>query len=272
MLKKAYIEISNLCNLSCSFCPGTSRPAGSMSPESFRLAAEKLRGRTRFLYFHLMGEPLLHPRLGELLSIAGESGFRVVITTNGTLLGETSDVLLSSPALHRLNISLQSHEAGDCRAYVSVCAAAAKAAAEKGVICCFRLWNGGGEEGRNREILSALREHFPGKWSASRQDLVLGDRIFLEHGERFDWPVQTAPGSAPPRFCYGLRDQIGVLWDGTVVPCCLDSEGSMPLGNLFERELEDILASPRAAAIYEGFSRGEAVEETCRRCGYASRF
>ena len=99
-----------------------------------------------------------------------------------------------------------------------------------------------------------------------------GDRIFLEPGDKFDWPDLSAPEYPAPYFCYGLRDQLGILWDGTVVPCCLDHEGDLALGNLFEEDLDAILASPRAKAIYDGFSKKQAAEALCRRCGYAARF
>ena len=275
MLKKAYLEISNLCNLHCSFCPGTRREGRMLSEEEFRLLAGKLRGHTEYLYFHLMGEPLLHPRLRELLQIAQDLGFRVMITTNGTLLRERGELLLASDAMHKVNLSLQSfeaNEAGDLRDYVLRCAEFAKLAAARGILCEFRLWNQGGLETRNREILSLLEERFPKPWSESRNGKKLAERVWLDPGERFDWPDLELDELRETGFCYGLRDQIGVLCDGTVVPCCLDHEGDIPLGNLFTQELDEILNSPRAKAMYEGFSRRKVVEPLCRRCGYAKRF
>lgn len=275
MLKKAYVEITNVCNLDCSFCPGTRRAPGYMSCDRFRILAEKLRGHTRFLYFHLMGEPLLHPHLGELLHIADDLGFRVCITTNGSLLPQSGAVLLSSPATHRVNISLQSYEGngsiGSLREYLDGVAAFAHLASRRGIICSLRLWNAGGDNSENAQILALLHEAFPDVWTQCPRNLRLAERVFLEHGDKFDWPSLSSPES-DVRFCYGLRDQIGILCDGTVVPCCLDSEGSIPLGNLFEQELDAILASPRSRAIYDGFSSHQAREELCRRCGYASRF
>ena len=275
MLKKAYLEISNLCNLHCSFCPGTRREGRMLSEEEFRLLAGKLRGHTEYLYFHLMGEPLLHPRLRELLEIAEDLGFRVMITTNGTLLRERGELLLSSDAVHKVNLSLQSfeaNEAGDLRDYVLCCADFAELSAARGILCEFRLWNQGGLETRNREILSLLEERFPKPWSESRNGKKLAERVWLDPGERFDWPDLELDELRETGFCYGLRDQIGVLCDGTVVPCCLDHEGDIPLGNLFTQELDEILNSPRARAMYEGFSRRKVVEPLCRRCGYAKRF
>lgn len=275
MLKKVYLEITNICNLSCAFCPGTRREKRFLSAEEFTLLAGKLRPHTDYLYFHLMGEPLLHPELGHLLAIAGDLGFRVIITTNGTLLERAGDVLLDAPALHRVNISLQSFEGngtGDLTAYVTRCGEFAKRAGERGKLAVLRLWNGGGLDTLNGQITEMLAGLFPKPWRESRRSLVLADRVFLEPGEKFDWPDMGAENRGEDCFCYGLRDQIGVLCDGTVVPCCLDHEGDAALGNLFRSSLEEILSSERARAIRDGFSRRVAVEELCQRCGYARRF
>ncbi len=276
MLKKIYLEITNICNLKCSFCPGTCREGRFMSTEEFENISSALVGHTKFLYFHLMGEPLLHPDLGKFLSIAHGKGFRVILTTNGTLLSERGEELLSSPALHRVNISLQSFEGSGSSdssldSYMASVSDFASCAAEKGVICSLRLWNEGGENSCNNQILSLLEERFPAPWEDCTKNLRLAPRVFLEHGDKFDWPDLAAP-EAEVSFCYGLRDHIGILCDGTVVPCCLDSDGSIPLGNIHEQSLKDIISTPRAKAIYEGFSCRKATEELCRRCGYASRF
>ncbi len=273
--KKIYVEISNLCNLHCAFCPGTKRPPRRMTSEEFRFLAPKLRPYTDFLYFHLMGEPLCHPQLKEFLDIANKHGFRVIITTNGTLLARQQELLLSSPALHKVNISLHAFEANDLAVpfdrYLADCFAFGQATkGEKLVV--YRLWNQGGADKRNEEILKKLHTAFPEPWIAQRQGTQLANRIFLEYGDKFDWPDLQAEDGGKQVFCYGLRDQLGILCDGTVVPCCLDHEGDLALGNLFRQELSDILESPRAKAIYDGFSRKEAAEDLCRRCGYARRF
>ena len=275
MLQKAYLEITNVCNLNCSFCPGTRRARRFLSVEEFRLLAGKLRRHTDYLYFHLLGEPLLHPELGALLRIAGELGFACMITTNGSLLPERGELLLAAERLRKVSISLQSFEAnpgGELEDYLSGCLDFARKAAEKGVFCELRLWNRGGLETLNPAIRERLEACFPLPWEKSRNGWKLAKRIWLDPGERFDWPDLDAPDRGERCFCYGLRNQIGVLCDGTVVPCCLDHEGDIPLGNLFTQELDEILASPRARAIYEGFSQRRAVEELCRRCGYRTRF
>ena len=275
MFKRVYVEITNVCNLSCVFCPGTERAKRFLSPAEFRLMAEKLRGHTRYLYFHVMGEPLLHPQLPELLAIAHELGFRVCVTTNGTLLAEKTAALLSAPALHKVSVSLHSfegNEGGDMADYLHGVWKFCAAASEKGVLCALRLWNEGGAETRNGVIEAFLHEKCPGEWPEPRGgSFRLRDNLYLERAKKFDWPDLNAQERGT-QFCYGLRDQLGVLADGTAVPCCLDHEGDIALGNLFTQPLSEILQSERACALHEGFSRRRPSEELCRRCGFAARF
>ena len=279
-LKKAYLEITNLCNLNCAFCPGTRRPQGFLAPEDFRSFGEKLRPHTEYLYLHLMGEPLLHPRLEELLAHGEELGFKVMITTNGTLLDRQGALLWRSLAVEKVSISLHSFEGSGGQGledYLEQCVRFARRAAGAGKRCALRLWNldGADTRGANRrngEILSALERAFPRPWREGRRGTTLASNVFLEWGEKFDWPDLSVPPSDRPAFCYGLRDQVGVLWNGTVVPCCLDHEGDVTLGSLRTQTLEEILNSPRAQAIYNGFSQGRASEALCRRCGFARRF
>lgn len=272
---KIYLEISNLCNLRCSFCPGTKRPAKAMTEEEFASLLPKLLPWSDYLYFHLMGEPLCHPLLESFLRLAGNAGFKVILTTNGTLLSQRQELLLNAPGLHKVNISLHAFEANDLavpfQTYLEGCFAFGKAAQGKKLIS-YRLWNHGGLDAKNEEILAAMKQFFPEPWVQERRGIRIGQRVYLEYGDKFDWPDLSAPEGSERVFCYGLRDQIGVLCDGTVVPCCLDHEGDIPLGNLHRQSMEEILNSPRAKAICQGFSGGKAAEELCRKCGYARRF
>ena len=273
--QKIYLEISNVCNLHCAFCPGTSRKPQVMTEEAFKDLLPKLRPWSDYLYFHLMGEPLCHPNLERFLHLAGDTGFKVILTTNGTLLQKQQQMLLSSAALHKVNISLHAFEANDLEVpfteYLDRCFSFGQAAVGKKLVV-YRLWNQGGAEELNGQILSALEAAFPKPWQENRRGIRLADHIYLEYGDKFDWPDLTAEDGGSAVFCYGLRDQIGVLCDGTVVPCCLDHNGDIPLGNLHEQTMDEILSSPRATAIYEGFRNRTAAEELCRKCGYARRF
>ena len=248
-----------------------------MSAEQFNALADKLRGRAKYLYFHLMGEPTLHPLLPQFIQTAKERGFLPTLTTNGSTLAKTAEALLDNLP-YKVSISLHAPEANPTFAdesYLDNCISFAKAASERGCIVALRLWNLG-SDADNSQILDRLHTEFPDEWQALRggQGQRLAYKLFLEWGDRFDWPDNSAPeiDVNANAFCHGLRDQIGVLVDGTVVPCCLDADGALALGNLFDQELDEILASPRARAIYDGFSCRRAVESLCRKCGYARRF
>lgn len=278
MINKAYLEITNICNMSCSFCHKTQRSLRSMSKDEFDFLTDRLKGKIKYLYFHLMGEPTLHPDLPDFISSAKNKGFLPIITTNGSLLGKIGDNLLYD-APHKISISLHAPAANEAFAdenYLINCIDFAKSAAKSGCYIAFRLWNLGGEgEDENIRIIEKLKQSFPNEWTDIRNGFgkKLSDCIYLEFAEKFDWPdINLTEENQSDVFCYGLRDQIGILCDGTVVPCCLDADGNIPLGNLFETDLDSILNTKRAKNIYNGFSQRRAIEELCRKCGYAKKF
>ena len=271
---RVYVEITNLCNRSCSFCPGTVREKRRMTVSEFESIAQKLTGVTGYLYYHLMGEPLTHPELPELLGIASRLGFKSQITTNGVLLPCRGQALIDA-GVHKVNISVHSFEEGtdqDYVNYINGCLDFADRASRAGLIVVLRLWNNGFDEGRNLSTLDLIREKFPWDWTEEPKGIRIRHKLFLEHGDRFDWPDLKAADGGDRVFCHGLRDHFGILCDGTVVPCCLDREGAIRLGNIHEQSVEEILDSPRAKAMVGGFSCRKATEELCRKCGYARRF
>lgn len=282
MFQKVYLEITNCCNLRCPFCPPGRRPPGALTREQFLRALEQLRPYTEYLYFHVKGEPLLHPLLPEFLALAGEKGFWVNLTTNGVLLPGLSPVLLEAPALRQINISLHSYRPeahGPMEEYLAALAALARDAAARGKYTVFRIWTL--DEARESSascwaLLTLLGKAFPaaGELAArsGQRSVTLEKSIFLSFEEEFQWPSLSAPEYPGPGTCYGARRMLGVLCDGTVVPCCLDGEGECPLGNLFTEELEEILARPPFAQMAQGFRERKITQELCRRCGYRTRF
>jgi len=279
-LSRVYVEITNVCNLNCAFCPKTHRPPRMMRPAEFSAVLDKIAPLTQYLCLHLMGEPLLHPELSELLRLAHGAGMHVSLTTNGILLPKLSDALLDAK-LYKTSISLHAWEANygsvpdeAAQRYFAACFSHARAAAEAGTISVLRLWNAdrtdrAGDNSLNSYILSALREYFPAPWEDTPRGIRLAPLCYLENEEIFDWPEENAPARTGQVSCRGTRDHIGILADGTVVPCCLDHEGTLALGNIFTDDVYLILESPRVRAMREGFLRGEAAEDFCRRCGYA---
>ena len=282
MLQRAYVEIGNICNLRCSFCPTLHRTPRQMSVEEFKTVADQLVGITETLFLHVMGEPLCHPHLGEIIRLAGERGFRVCITTNGTLLNRVGHVILEHAEwIHRVSISLHCMEGNGAETtlstYLKTVLAFAKKSAEAGIYTVFRLWNldADGRPGANHEnaaIEDALKTAYPEPWQKRWSGYRIGTNVFLEYAGIFTWPTESTADAEEDGTCHGLLDQIAILADGTVVPCCLDSEGEIPLGNAFNTPLREILTSPRAEAMRCGFAAGKMTEALCRRCTYARRF
>lgn len=275
MYSRVYVEITTTCNRNCTFCPGTKRPLKRLSMEEFKLITEKLKGVTKYLYLHVMGEPLTHPLLPDFIRYATEQGFLVSITTNGTLLKKRKEELLQS-GVYKINISIHSFEEGSNEAYeeyISDCMQFADVASKNGILTVLRLWNKGYDEGRNINTLHRLQSYFSDdEWMEGGRGARIRNKLHLEYGERFEWPDMEKEDRGSEVYCYGLKDHFAVLCDGTVVPCCLDREGEIALGNIFEQTVEEILSSERANAMRIGFQCRNATEELCRKCGYARRF
>lgn len=272
--KKVYIEISNICNLHCSFCPGTKRAPKQMNLDEFKAIVKQVAPFTDYVYFHLLGEPLLHPNLSEFLKICEDYNLKVIITTNGTLIEKQSDVLLNSNSHYKTVISLHSFEANQRQNfdyYIDNCLNYAKKTEGKKIVV-LRLWNNGGEDALNNDILKRIEKVFPTPWRDTRGGKQIGDNAYIQFGDKFDWPDINANTESDTAFCYGMRDQIAILADGTVVPCCLDNNGEINLGNVFKSELKDIINSERALNIYNGFSSRKACEELCKKCTFARKF
>ncbi|MEG1001794.1 radical SAM/SPASM domain-containing protein [Clostridium sp.] len=285
--KKVYIEITNVCNLSCNFCPKTSRKLQFMDEESFKRVIEAVKPYTDYIYLHLMGEPFLNENLERFLEIAHENELKVNITTNGTLINKVKDILIEAKALRQVNISLHSFEANNSEVkldeYVKdISKFILEANEQSNIIASMRLWNMDSEELKacndlNKDIFTMLEDGLEIPFSLKEKlrdssGIKIRKNIYLNMAEKFEWPNIDKDCEDTEIFCYGLRDQMGVLVDGTIVPCCLDSEGNIPLGNIFKTPLNDILEGERAKNLYDGFSRRCAVEDLCKKCGYAKRY
>lgn len=271
---RVYVEITNICNRNCSFCPGTTREKERITPDRFKTVCEKLVGITEYLYLHIMGEPTTHPELSMLIGIAKSYGFKVAITTNGTRLGSVCDKLIAALP-YKVNISIHSFEEGtndEYLSYINNCLDFAEKASESGILTVLRLWNRGYDEGRNINTLEIMKDRFKNEWTYGERGARIHHRLHLEYGDRFDWPDMSRDSLGERVFCHGLGDHFGILVDGTVVPCCLDREGDIPLGNIYDDTAENILNSPRAKAIIDGFKNKCAKEPLCQRCGYSRRF
>lgn len=257
--KRIYVEITNVCNLNCSFCQPTLRPKRYMSVAEFQHICSEIAPYTNYIYLHVKGEPLLHPQLEDILQVAAAYNLTVNITTNGTLIEKRLDTLLANPP-HQINLSFHSAKDNavvDFDAYVtSLFASLERLHNETDCQLSLRLWT--------------TRER-PEMFGVNNVRIL--DRLHINIAEPFEWPDLAASYYEENGTCQGLKSHIAILCDGTVVPCCLDGNGVMKLGNIYKESLTDIINGPRATRIHTEFTRHrKACEELCRHCSYKERF
>lgn len=262
MFKKIYVEITNVCNLHCSFCKGTKREKSFLSVENFSVLLKKLEGYTKYLYFHVMGEPLMHPHLQTFISMASEHFF-VNITTNGYLINQ----IAFNRKIRQVNISLHSFRLENgisLETYLENIFRSVDSLLQYGTIINYRLWV---NSPFGEKIVAALERKYGVKILHERE-VRLGERIYFEVEEEFIWPSLDNDYFSLDGSCMGCRTHIGILVDGTVVPCCLDSDGVIALGNIYKQELNDIIEGDLFKKMKEGFLQHKKVHPLCKKCNF----
>ncbi len=291
--KKVYCEVSGACNFSCDFCPlsqdNHNFPAKFMEKSTFERVVAELGPLTERFYFHIMGEPLLHPLFNDYIKICQEAGITVHLVTNGALIDEKTVEGLLNPAVREINFSLQSFagsygEDADDSAYMAgifdFIALAEKRRPD--LYINLRLWNLDGYEEARASNLKML-ERIYGNFGLEVPQFKVGKRIhgrsvqvkgvtYVNFSTRFAWPSMKLPEMRSTGYCMGLMTQIGVHNDGTVVPCCLDDNAEINLGNLIESSIGEILEGDRAKKMFEGFNNEVLTEALCKRCAFGARF
>jgi radical SAM protein with 4Fe4S-binding SPASM domain len=283
---KINIEISNICNLQCSFCPEVIRAKKMMDLDLFTRVIEQAAPLTEQVCFHLMGEPLVHPKLEAMVEICSQAQVPIFLVSNGVLLNDKRSEILLHPAFRQVNFSLHSfhdnYPERDPTSYLDkIFAFTDRAFQERpDLYVNFRLWNlqdVRGTGAQNREMLARIEKHFDTKLELDlnvkvQKSRKVKNRLYLHFDTEFIWPAPELPVLGEKGTCHGLSSHIGILVDGTVVPCCLDKEGNIPLGNIGNANLTDILGSERAVQILEGFRQRKLKESLCQRCQYITRF
>lgn len=275
--KKIYIEITNSCNFNCSFCYSSKRSKRALTVDEFRIICEKIKPFTDYIYLHVMGEPLLHPHLEELLQIAAEFKFQVNITTNGSLIPKQTELLLKYPP-RQINISLHDLEenipAETLPDFIGSMVSFADKIAETTYIN-LRLWNRTDNtiSDFNQRCLAVLAQCLDLDESVFAHEnflkgIHLRKHIYLQSAARFEWPDEDAAPSDAAKTCHALKDHIAILSDGSIVPCCIDVDAHLQLGNIFTDDIAVIQKNERVVKMKEGFRNKIAVEEFCKRCGF----
>ena len=267
--KKIYIEITNRCNLSCSFCSKVEKPLRNMTIEEFKLIISKIKDKTDTIYLHVKGEPLVHPNLVDFLDIAEENNLKVNITTNGTLFPQLVDKKKDKKSLTKINFSLHSENN-----YPNYLENIFKSVDKINKTIIYRLWTlkDGSLDEKSTSTVDKIGEYYnlsPDIVDKIKKEknIKIKDTIYVDKDNEFDWPSITNHNSCG--FCYALKTHIAILVDGTVVPCCLDSNGIINLGNIYNDEIDDIISDlaesmsfnplPNGICLYD-FRRGNCTD------------
>ena len=279
--KRAHIEISNICNVQCSFCPVVSRPKTVLLPDRFEYILSQVAPIAEDVCLHLLGEPLAHPDFEDLIKLCEKYKVQVQLTTNALLIEKYHETLINSTALRQINFSLQVFKDNfperDPFPYLQSIFMFSRDAMERNenIYINYRLWDTGTND--NEDYLTMIEKEF--SVSIKRAVDVAGiksknvtGKLYLHFDSRFEWPSPLFPKRSDQGKCYGLVNHFGIHADGTVVPCCLDKDAVIDLGNVFEESLESILNSTRANSIRDGFNNGRLVEDLCQRCTFIKRF
>ncbi len=283
--KKIYVEITNSCNLKCSFCPESKRAKEFMSVEKFEHIINEVKEYTNLVALHVKGEPLLHPCLKEILDICKKNDILVNITTNATLLEKNKDIIIESNAVRQLNLSLHSitknenNENYNFENYIDSVLKVSKEILDKtNIIISYRLWNLENieENSENYHILNSLSRAFSVEnleEIAKKEKFVkLSENAFLNQDLEFIWPSMENEIISEVGTCWGLRNQVAILVNGDVVPCCLDGEGCINLGNIFEESFKEILNSEYSKEFIKAFEENRVIHNLCKRCGFRGKF
>lgn len=277
MFKKIYIEITNCCNLKCKFCPETNRNKEFMSVENFEEIIKKIHKYTNLVLLHVKGEPLLHNRLEDILNILEKYNLKANITTNGTLIKDNLEILKNSKAVRQINFSL--HSSTQNKEFSNEYLQNIFKSAEelKDIIISYRLWNLKDikDNDINLDIIKSLEEYYniqDLKQKLSENDfLKIKENVFINQDIEFRWPDINKEEIIQSGKCLALKEQIAILVDGTVVPCCLDNNGDIPLGNIFKESIEEILNKPKSIEIKKNFERSVISCKLCKTCGFLKR-
>lgn len=284
--QKVNVEISNICNLQCSFCPEVIRDKTLMPLPLFRTIIEQISPLTEQVALHLMGDPLVHPELARFVDVCEEFELPIFLVTNGVLLREKHVEILLRKGLRQVNFSLHSFHDNFGDLDPSVYLERIFGFTEKALLLRpdlyinYRLWNLAEPRGvgaRNQEMLQKIESRFGVAINTQndvrlRKSKRLLGRLYLHFDTEFVWPRPDLPILGERGSCLGLSSHFGIHVDGTVVPCCLDKEGDLALGKIQNNSLQEILEGSRAKGMLEGFKQGLLKEDLCKRCQYIERF
>ena len=276
MIKRVYIEITNVCNLHCQFCSYTKREPEVMSLKFFEDILKQVKQYTDYIYLHVQGEPTLHPHFNDILSLCDQYNLKVQLVTNGTTLFKVKDILLSHPSIRKINFSLQSIEFHtlDLNAFQQTLFSFVDTCIQKkSPIVELRFWRSDElENDRTSSLLSTIKNTYSLTETNRNNNYSIAKNVYVDFDNMFEWPDELKEKNSTRGRCLGAIQQIAILSNGTVVPCCLDCNGEIDLGNLHDQSLDSIFQSHRYIQLVEGFKRNYLEESFCQKCTFRFRF
>jgi MoaA/NifB/PqqE/SkfB family radical SAM enzyme len=259
-LKRLYLEITNQCNLNCAFCPLSKRKIEHLPLALIAKVLAESAKLSPYVYLHVLGEPLMYPKFREVLELAEKYQVKLQLVTNGTLLKEYQDVLLTAKALRKLSVSLQSLFTSDNLAeHLLSLNAFIEKAKKTDLIIELRNWTG-----ENPAISTYLKETF----GYQDKKLKLRPKLYLSFSETFSWPSLATEVKQQAKYCQGPKMMLCVLSNGVISPCCLDTEGLLNLGNIRDISLLEARENPRYQQLLLGFRDNKVLELLCKHCNY----
>lgn len=272
--KKIYIEITNICNLNCSFCSKDNRKKEEITLDKMDHLLKKINDYTDYVYLHVKGEPLLHSKLKEILDLCYKYNKKVNITTNGTLLYEKK-AILNHPAIRQINLSL--HSENQKENYLEEIFEVVDKLKEKNIVYRFWTMDDNNLNKKSTELVEKINDYYqlsPETVEKVKKEkhIKIRNNLYIDKANEFIWPNLANNYYNENGYCYALKDQLAILVDGKVVPCCLDSNGIINLGNIYNNTLEEIITSSRYQQIRIGFCNRKVTEELCKHCSYKKRF
>lgn len=263
--KKIYLEITNRCNLSCDFCIKNHRKVTCISRDQFSFIVAKIKPYTDELYLHVLGEPLIHDDINYFIDYASSMGLMVNITTNGYLIMKIKD----NKNIHRLNISLHSFSDKykiDIDTYLEQIFKVIDNIRDKTFVT-LRLWQ---DNEYTQRILDYINNRY--KTNISELDknkkVKIVSNLMIDTFHPFIWPDMNNDYYSEEGSCYGLRNHIGILSDGTIIPCCLDTLGIIKLGNIYQDDIDDVMDSKLVKEMIDGFKHNYKCHVLCRHCKF----
>lgn len=262
--KKIYIETTNLCNLNCDFCIKNRRKKEIMTIQNFKIILSKIKNYTNYIYLHILGEPLLNPKLNEFILLASNEGFNINITTNGYLIDKIKD----NKNIRQVNISLHSFDVKynvELKKYLNNIFDSVEELIKNDTYISLRLWV---KNKYSEDIINEVNNYY--KVNITKNTKIK-ENLFFNFEKQFIWPDLNNSYYNESGKCYGLTDHIGILVDGTIVPCCLDTLGIINLGNIFKEEIDEILNKKTVIKMIEGFKNNKKEMELCKHCNFLER-